>query len=307
MDRLQAMQVFVQVADSGGFARAAEALELPRATVTSAVQQLERRLGVRLLTRTTRRVALTEDGRACYRRCVQLLADFDEVEQLFASPDAPPRGTLRVELPARLARRIVVPALPGFFERFPDIHLQLSVGDKRVDPLREGLDVVIRVGGPADERCVQRRLGALAQVNIAAPAYLERYGEPADLAALAGHYVIGYRAAPEEEAQEWLYVDADGRERSLPMQSRLSVDNADAYRAACIAGLGLAQVPVYDTAAQIAAGRLRTLLPAFRPAPLAVCALYPQQRHGARALRAFIEWMAELFAGDPLLCGATTF
>jgi len=302
MDRLQAMEAFVKVVETGGFSHAAEALELPRASVSAAVQQLERHLGVRLLHRTTRRVELTVDGAAYFERCVRLLADFEETDSLFAQEGAAIRGTLKLEVPGRLARRVIIPALPQFFARHPQIRLQLGANDRYVDPLRDGLDGVVRGGEWLDERLVARRLGALPQANWAAPSYLARFGEPRSLADLAQHYVVGYRAAPGDAAQDWIY-DEDGIERSLPMNSLLTVDNADAYLAAGLAGLGLVQMPVYGLTAERDAGRLRSVLDDWRPAPLPVTLQYPPQRHLSRRLRAFADWLAELFAADPLLHG----
>lgn len=176
MDRVQAMRVFVAVVDCGGFTRAAQQLQLPRATVSSAVQQLEAQLGARLLHRTTRRVQLTLDGGTFYERCQQLLADFDELESLFSQQGASPRGKLRIDVPGPIGRQVLAPALPEFFRLYPGIELELGVTDRPVDLIQEGVDCVIRVGALAESRLVARRIGMLPQGNYASPDYLAAFG-----------------------------------------------------------------------------------------------------------------------------------
>lgn len=187
MDRFQAMQAFTRIVELGAFGKAADSLELPRASVTQAIQQLEAHLGVQLLQRTTRQVSLTLDGQAYYERCVRLLADLEEAESCFPRVLNNPRGRLRVDLPGALGRMRVIPFLPEFCERYPELELQLSSNDRLVDLLREGADCVLRVGELHDSSLVGRHLADLPQVTCASAAYLERHGHPRQLAELGGH------------------------------------------------------------------------------------------------------------------------
>ena len=199
MDRFQAMQAFIRIVELGAFGKAADSLELPRASVTQAIQQLEAHLGVQLLQRTTRQVSLTLDGQAYYERCVRLLADLEEAESCFPRVLNNPRGRLRVDLPGALGRMRVIPFLPEFCERYPELELQLSSNDRLVDLLREGADCVLRVGELHDSSLVGRHLADLPQVTCASAAYLERHGHPRQLAELGGHLAV---IDDEDELQE---------------------------------------------------------------------------------------------------------
>lgn len=196
MDRLQAMQVFTRVVDTNSFTKAAETLSLPRASVTTIIQNLEAFLGVRLMHRTTRRLSLTPDGAAYYERCVRILAEVEETEASFQINNRKPHGKLRVDMPGSLGRLVVIPALNEFRDRYPDIDLQLGLSDRPVDLLQEGVDCVIRVGALQDSSLVARRVGLFEGVTVASRAYLERYGEPRSIDDLADHRAVNYfRAA----------------------------------------------------------------------------------------------------------------
>ena len=195
MDRFQAMQAFTRIVELGAFGKAADSLELPRASVTQAIQQLEAHLGVQLLQRTTRQVSLTLDGQAYYERCVRLLADLEEAESCFPRVLNNPRGRLRVDLPGALGRMRVIPFLPEFCERYPELELQLSSNDRLVDLLREGADCVLRVGELHDSSLVGRHLADLPQVTCASAAYLERHGHPRQLAELGGELPVAFQRA----------------------------------------------------------------------------------------------------------------
>ncbi|MBF2980306.1 LysR family transcriptional regulator, partial [Pseudomonas aeruginosa] len=228
MDRFQAMQAFTRIVELGAFGKAADSLELPRASVTQAIQQLEAHLGVQLLQRTTRQVSLTLDGQAYYERCVRLLADLEEAESCFPRVLNNPRGRLRVDLPGALGRMRVIPFLPEFCERYPELELQLSSNDRLVDLLREGADCVLRVGELHDSSLVGRHLADLPQVTCASAAYLERHGHPRQLAELGGHLAVNYQSPSSGRTFDFEF-SVDGRLRTLPMRSRVSVNNADAY------------------------------------------------------------------------------
>lgn len=302
MDRIQQLEAFVRVAETGSFTRAAELLGLPRSTVSTLVQALEARLGVRLLDRTTRRVALTADGESYYARAARLLTDFEEAEAPFLEEEAPIRGRLRVDAPARIARLILAPALPGFFTRHPEIELELGSTDRAVDLIQEGVDCVLRVGGSSDPLLIVEPLGLLTQLNCASPGYLARYGVPQRIEDLSSHFAVHYASPATGALDEWEYVDAQGRARRVPMRALVTVNNAETYLACCLADMGLIQVPAYDAQQDLRAGRLVEVLPQWRAAPMQIALMYPRRRHGSRRLHAFIDWLREVLV-EPLGLG----
>ncbi|POZ60983.1 LysR family transcriptional regulator [Chromobacterium alticapitis] len=293
MDRLQAMQVFVTVVDAGGFTKAAQQMQLPRATVSSAVQQLEAQLGARLLHRTTRRVQLTLDGSGFYERCRLLLAEFDEIEALFSQKGASPRGKLRIDVPGPIGRQILAPALPDFFRQYPDIELELGVTDRPVDLIQEGVDCVIRVGSLGESRLVARRIGMMPQGNYASPDYLARCGAPLSLDDLPRHQAVRYASPATGKVFDWEYA-SEGVARSVPLLARISVNQVETYIACALAGLGLIQLPRYDAAPHVAAGRLVEVLAGWPPPAMPVSVLYPHRRHLSRRVQVFVEWAAAL-------------
>lgn len=292
MDRFQEMQVFVRIAERGSFTQAADDLQLPRATVSNLIQRLEARLDVRLLERTTRTVRLTPDGEVYRQRCVGLLADLEEADGLFRQ--AEPKGLLRVNLQGTLARRFVVPALPAFLARHPQLELQIGEDDRLVDLVREGVDCVLRAGQLRDSSLVARRVAQLPQVTCASAAYLAQFGEPRTLADLAGHRAVNYLSSATGQALP-LEFTVNAELRTLDLPGPVSVTGADVYAGAAIAGLGLVQVPRYRVADELASGQLREVLADLPPPPLPVSVLYPQSRQLSVRVRAFTQWLAELF------------
>lgn len=294
MDRIEEMNVFLRVAEAGSFTRAAEDLRLPRASVSLAVQQLEARLGTRLLHRTTRRVQLTQDGQAMLERCRVLLADLDEVESLFQRDRAQIAGKLKVDVPSRMGRILIAPALPEFFRRYPNIELEFGMTDRLIDLVREGVDCAIRGALTMDDSSlVSRRIAELPVINCASRSYIEQHGMPETIADLASHWAIDYVSLSTGRIYPWEYSE-DGIAKTVPMKSRITVSSAEAYMACCQAGLGLIQVPVRDVAGMLAAEGLVEVLPAWRPTPMQVCAVYPHRRHLSRRVQAFIDWVEEL-------------
>jgi LysR family transcriptional regulator for bpeEF and oprC len=294
MDRLLAMQVFSRIAEHGSFTKAADHLNLPRATVTHALQQLEQRLGVRLLHRTTRKVSLTEEGTAYLERCSRVLDELADADNLFA-PRTRPHGVVRVDLPERLARLTVIPALPQFFARHPELRLKLSASDRLVDPVADGIDCVVRAGPLRDSSLVARRVGTMAQVNVAAPAYLDRHGRPRTPADLPQHLAVNFFSTRTGRDLDWEYVEA-GQERSVKMRSLVSVTSSEAYVAACVAGLGLIQVPRPGLQPLLESGALEEVLPRWRPAPLPVSVIHAHGRKPPPRVRVFVDWIAELLS-----------
>ncbi|MGV2865997.1 LysR family transcriptional regulator [Achromobacter sp. AGC39] len=293
MDRFQEMQVFVRIAERRSFSLAAEDLRIPRATVTNLIKRMEQRLGARLLERTTRQVRLTHDGEAYYQRCVRLLADLEEADGAFLN--TAPKGLLRVNAQGTLAKYFVMPGLPGFLERYPDIVLHLGEDDRLVDLVREGVDCVLRAGALQDSSLAGRQIALMPQVTVASPAYLARFGTPAGLYDLAHHRAVDYVSSASGRAIALDFM-VDGRNVTARPASVVSVTGAELYTSAALAGLGLVQVPRYRVERELAAGHLRIVLPHLPPAPMPVSVLYPQNRQVSARVRVFTQWLVQVFA-----------
>ncbi|MFA8388989.1 LysR substrate-binding domain-containing protein [Burkholderia ubonensis] len=294
MDHLHAMRIFARVAHLGSFTKAAEQMQLPRPTVSNAVQYLEKHLKIRLLQRTTRRVALTAEGATYYERCARLLADLDDVETLFEDAGASPRGVIRVDLPERFALDKVIPAIPSFHARYPDLRIVMSTTDRFVDLIADGIDCAVRVGALSDTSLVARRIGELAQVNCASPAYLARHGTPRSPDDLPEHVAVGYFSSRTGRDMDWEYADMDtGEMHAVKMRSIVSVNSSQAYLACCLAGLGLIQAPRDGLDAPLAHGTLVEVLPEWNAAPLPVSVVFPHGRHLAPRVRIFVDWLAD--------------
>ena len=294
------MRLFVRIMERRSFSQAALDLNLPASTATEGVKQLETRLGVRLLQRTTRHVSPTLDGEAFYRRCLAILADLEDAEAEFS--DAKPRGLLRVDVHGALSRHFLLPGLPAFLERYPDIRLHLGEGDRLVDLVREGVDCVLRVGEPKDSALIARRVGLLEEVSCAAPAYLERHGVPASPDDLTrdGHVMIGFVALATGEPFP-LEFTIDGALRRVTLPTVLSVSAAETNIAAARLGLGIIQIPRYHAQADLDAGRLVEIMAAYPPSPTPVSLLYPHSRQISPRVRVFMEWLTgEFRSGRPL-------
>ena len=297
MDRFAAMTAFVTVVDRRGFAPAARQLGLSPSAVTRMVAALEERLATRLLQRTTRQVRTTLDGDGYYQRCVAILADMDEMESSFSQAAGQPRGRIKVDLSVSFGRLVMIPALPAFCERYPQIKLDVSVTDRQIDLIREGVDCVLRIGELRDSSLVARRLTLLDQVCCASADYIAAHGTPASLAELEHHRAVDYLSASTGKSVPFEFT-LGSRIETRSLASTVAVNNGDAYVAACEAGFGLIQVPVYHVTRQLEAGTLVEVLPDFRPPPLPLTVLYPQNRHLSPRVRVFVDWLAELF-GKP--------
>jgi DNA-binding transcriptional LysR family regulator len=263
-----------------------------RSTATQAIKQLEGRLGVRLLQRTTRQVRPTLDGEAYYRRCIAILDEVEDAEAAFSG--AKPRGQLRIDVHGTLARHFVLPALPAFLATHPDLQLHIGEGDRLVDLVREGVDCVLRVGDLHDSAMVGRRLALLEEVTCASPDYLDRHGMPACIEELAGHRAIGFVSTASGGTLPLEFRVAGGV-RHVHLPATLTVTGADTYVAAARLGLGLVQVPRYHVEADLAAGRLVEVLPGYPPTPTPVSLLYPHNRQLSPRVRVFIDWLVREF------------
>jgi DNA-binding transcriptional LysR family regulator len=293
MNQLEAMQVFVRVAELSSYTRAAESLGMPKASVSTAVQQLESELGTQLLHRTTRKVQMTPDGRACYERCKDLLADMDELRSMFQQGPQSLRGRLRVDMPTLVARATVIPRLPGFLRQHPLLQIELSCTDRKVDLVREGFDCVMRVGAVEDASLIARPLGAFAMGNYASPEYVRMYGTPRDVADLANHRVIHYAATLGGKSIGFEYHDGTAY-RTVDMPGVITVNSAEAYQECCLAGLGIIQAPTAGVSHLVAQGRLVEVAPELRAEPMPVWLLYAQRRNLSRRVQVFMSWIAEL-------------
>lgn len=294
MDRLRAMQLYARIVELGSFTRAAEQLDMSRASATALIRQLESHLGASLLQRTTRQVSPTPDGEAYYERCVAILADVEAAETNLFQSARHPRGRLKVDLPASLGRLVVIPALPDFCRRFPDIRLEISVSDRVVDLIHEGVDCVLRIATLRDSTLIARPLAALPQVTCASPEYLTRCGIPRTLEDLERHHCIEFLSATTGRVDP-LRFRVDGRQETRQPPAHVAVNNGVSYVACCEAGMGIAQAPRYHVAAQLQQGTLVEVLHDFRPSPLPLAVLYPQHRQIPPRLRVFIDWLVELF------------
>ncbi len=294
MDQFRVMQIFKAVADARSFTQAAEQLDLPRPTVTNAVQAIEQKLGVRLLQRTTRKVSLTVEGMIYLDRCTALLSELEDVNALFLGDGRRPSGTIRVDLPERTAHRTVIPALPEFLRQYPEIDVRLGSSDRIADLVGEGIDCAIRGGVLRDSTLIARRLGELEQINVASRAYLETHGRPQTPADLAGHQAVNFFSSMSGRDLPWEYVDEHGAVKTLALRSRVSVSSTEAYLTACRAGLGLIQLPRTGLDALLASGELEEVLPQWKPAPLPISIVYSHNRHLSPRVRVFVDWLAHV-------------
>jgi len=294
---LEGLRVFVRVAELSSFTRASEQLGLSKARASIRVQELEAELGSRLLHRSTRAVRLTEDGTQFLVRARRLVDEADDLSAMFQAPSNL-RGRVRIDLPNQLAREHVMPRLPAFLAAHPQLELLVSTSDRRVDVLREGFDCVLRVGALTDSSLVARRLGVLQMVNCVSPSYLRKFGEPKTLADLDRHYLVHYSQALGSEPPAFEYRDGSVY-RDHPMRSLVTVNGTDAYRAACLAGLGIVQAPRLGARAALAAGELVEILPDLTCAPMPVSLVQSNAARARRPVRAVVTWLAHVVT--PLL------
>ncbi|MCP3064643.1 LysR family transcriptional regulator [Myxococcus sp. K38C18041901] len=300
MDKFMAMEAFVRVVESGTFTKAADALGLPKTAVTRLIQQLESHLRVKLLHRTTRRVTVTPEGMSYYPQALRLLGEVRELESTLSQSKRGPRGRLRVESSGTLSRLLLVPSLPSFYARYPQIHIELGVSDRVVDLLSDNVDCAIRGGGIKDESLVARHLVDLTYGLCASPAYVERHGWPRHPQELAGptHAVVSYFSSPSGKESPFVLL-RDGERLEVHGRSLLTLNETNAYLAAGLSGLGVMFAPRFVLEPYIAKGELVRVLEGWRPEPRPLFLVYPPARQQAAGLRVFIEWVTELFASRP--------
>jgi LysR family transcriptional regulator for bpeEF and oprC len=298
MNKLQAMEVFVNVVDAGGFTRAAENMHLPKATVSTLIQSLEASLAVKLLHRTTRHVSVTADGAAYYERCLRILSDVRDAEESLSRTRLSPTGRLRVDVPTGLASSVLIPALSDFFTRYPDIQLEMGCSDRAVDLVEEGVDCAVRAGRLVDANLIARRVGILHFVTGATPGYLARHGRPSHPDELARHLCVNYFSSKTGKILEWDF--SRGAERvQVALPGKIALNDNTAYTSAGLAGLGIVQMPNFLLEPMLKDGSFEQVLPEWSSDSIPIHVVYPQNRHLSAKVRVFVEWVAELLSNHP--------
>ena len=292
MDRIDVMRLFARIVERRSFTGAANDMEVPRSSATKVIAELESRLGVRLLQRTTRVVRPTLDGEAFYQRCTRIVHDIEDAEGAFLG--AQPKGLLRVEVQGTLARHFLMPGLPSFFERFPDIELSMSESDRWVDLIEEGVDCVLRYGQLRDSDLVARQVAMLTRLTCATPAYLKKFGAPGRIDDLEGHRVVGLRSITTGLVTPLEFQTKEGV-RIVNQPGVLTVTGTESYLAGIRLGLGLAQVPHFHVEEDLKRGRLVEILKKTPPPSMPVSLLYPRTRQMSRRTRVFVDWAAGEF------------
>jgi|SRR5579872_3062532 len=295
MDKLQAMELFVRVVETGGVTRGADSLGIPRATATTLLQRLEAGLGVRLLNRTTRRVSVTPDGAAYYERCIAILTQVRETEEALGKQHATPRGRLRVNVPTLMARSVFVPALPEFFARYPEIELALACSERRADLIEEGIDCAIWNGEIEESSYVARRVGFLYFATCAAPSYLALHGRPQHPDDLQQHRCINHFSPRTGKVTDWIFSKGELRVQTS-LRGYIALEDENSYVAAAEAGLGVAQIPAFLLKESMERGSLELLLGDWFPEPAPLFVVYPQQRQLSSRVRVFVDWVAALLS-----------
>jgi LysR family transcriptional regulator, regulator for bpeEF and oprC len=308
MDQLLALRVFVRIAESGAFSKAADAMDIPRPTVTKLVQDLERHLGAKLLQRTTRRVTVTPEGAAYYERATRLIADLEEMDESAVSARSQPRGRIRVDVGSSVANMILIPALPAFRARHPDLQIELGVSDRAANLVGEGVDCAIRTGVLSETSLVARRIADLDWVTCASPLYLRARGTPkhpseletrepapGDRTRVPGHVVLGYTSSLSGKP---FPLEFHRRGESVVVQGRadVGVNESTAHLSGLLAGLGIAQTFRFMVAGHVAEGRIKTVLDDWTRPPQTLQVVYPSGRHLSAKLRVFVDWVVEVFA-----------
>jgi DNA-binding transcriptional LysR family regulator len=294
MDKYDSMKIFVKVAELQSFTKASDLLNIPKASATTAVQELELRAQVKLLHRTTRSVSLTTEGLSFFERCKDILSDMDEMESMFQVRTAHIQGKIRIDMTNTMARDVVVPNLPSFLELYPEVEFELVGSDRKLDLIREGIDCSIRSGGVEDRGLAEQFIGNLEVLNVVSPAYIKKFGKPKKLEDLKDHRLIQYVQSFGGKPDAFEYFDGE-KTREIKMKSIITVSSIDSYRAAALAGLGICQNPQNGVRKFLKSGELVEILPKFKPKPFQLKIVYPQQRFLAKRVRAFIDWV------DPLI------
>ena len=300
MDQVAALRAFVRIVETGSFTQAASSLGAPKATVSKLVQHLEAHLRTKLLSRTTRRLAVTSDGAAYYERAVRLLSDLEELDASVTASQGRPNGRLRIDVSSSIAQEIIVPALGGFFARYPGIQLSLGASDRTADFVADNVDCVIRAGTIGDLSLIARRIAEMHMTTCASPSYLDAHGAPADPRALEqGHVRVGYLKQRLAEPHPFSFVRG-GETLEVAGRHQVAVNEGRTYLAAGLAGHGILQAPYFMVRPHLNSGALREVLPDWGVPPVPLHVVYPPNRHLSTRLRVFVDWAAGLFAAAAL-------
>jgi DNA-binding transcriptional LysR family regulator len=295
MNQLMAIRAFARVVEAGSFTKAADSLDMPNATLSKLVQELEAHLGVRLLQRTTRRVTVTPEGQHYYDKTGLILKELEDVDTSFSISRSKPRGHLRIDVGGSTAREVLIPALPDFLARYPDIRIDLGVSDRAVDMVGDNVDCVIRGGALDNSSLIARHIGNAAMVTCATPAYLKQFGVPAYPDELKnGHRLVSYVSSQNGRAMPFRF-ERNKEKTEIKVEHRVGVNESNAHLAAGLAGIGVIQTFAYAAAPALADGTLVEILKKWRPAPYPFHVVYPQNRHVTHRLRVFIDWLVEAF------------
>lgn len=295
MDRLDTLRLFTRIVELGSFTRAAGALDIPRATATHAIKEMEASLGARLLERTTRQVRPTADGQAFYERCRRILTELEDAEAALSTSTANPRGTLRLDLHGVHAREIILPRIAQFRQRYPQVELVISTGDRLVDLVREGIDCVVRAGQPRDSSLVVKRLALMPEVICASPDYLARFGTPRRPDELVAHQAVGFFSA-SHDVRYPLTLTVGGAVAEYKLDSEVSVNDAENYTVCALSGCGMIQVPRFRVQPYLDSGRLVQVLADWPCPDLPVSVLYPYHRQLSPRVRVFVDWVSQVYA-----------
>jgi DNA-binding transcriptional LysR family regulator len=294
MDRFQAITTFARVVEAGSFVRAAERLGVSVSAVSRQVAELEAHLDSRLLNRTTRRLSLTESGRVFYERCVQLLSDLEEAEQSASAGAVRPRGTLRLTCGTTFGARHLAGAIADFIVRYPDMRFEVELSDRATDLVDEGFDAAVRIGAIGSQNLVARKIGETRLVCCAAPAYLERRGEPKTPEDLTTHACLTYEYSSQKNM--WLFRDAQGHEHNVRVAGPVHANNGRFLSALAVAGVAIVLEPDFEVGPEVRVGRLVPILRRFDPKPTNIYVVYPSRRNLSAKVRAFTDFLSARFA-----------
>jgi DNA-binding transcriptional LysR family regulator len=289
MDRLTSLTAFIRVVDSGGFSAAGRKLNMSTTMVSNHVQALEERLGARLLNRTTRKVSVTEVGKVYYDRAIQILADLEQADDIAGALQSTPRGTLRIYTATHVVQ-FIAPVVVEFLGAYPEVKVDLSMGERTIDLIDEGFDVAIRLTPPPDSSLIVRSLATWRHVLCCSPAYLDKHGPLRQLSELADHNCVRHVLYPYED--EWRFVDRKGTPASVRVSGNLISNSGETLRMAALQGVGICLAPGFLIADDLDQGRLVRLLPEYRPVEFAMNAVYPHRHHLSAKVRSFIDLLA---------------
>ena len=293
MNKLELIRYFTTVYEVESFTLAANILNVPKASVSAAIQKLEALLGTRLLQRTTRKVTPTHDGQLFFERSRDILADMNELEGMFQKSGASLSGRVRVDFPTTIARSVIIPKLPSFLEKYPEIEIELGSTSRKVDVIREGYDFVLRVGSLADSGLIAKKVGEYKISNCASPAYVKKYGTPKKIDDLKKHLIINYAPTFGSKPEGFEYFDGE-KYAQIKMKSVITVNDIDSYQHSCYAGLGIIQVPTAGVRKELSKGALMEVLDRCKAEPMPISIIYPHRRNMPKRVKVFMDWVEEV-------------